>query len=151
MQQEKNSFSLVTRKAKRLGRGSGSGRGKTAGRGTKGQKARGSIRVGFEGGQLSLIKRLPLYRGRGRNKSHQNRVLPINLKILNLLPENTVVTVEALVKYNILRQEEVDVFHVKILGDGELTKPLTIALPISKSARKKVEKAGGTVQEAKEK
>lgn len=138
---------ITTKRARRVGRGSGSGRGKTAGRGTKGQKARGTIRSGFEGGQLPLIKRLPLYRGKGRNKSFRKKPLPVNLKVLAHLPPKTVVTEETLVRYNILRREDIASFGVKILGDGELTKPLEIRLPISKSARAKVEKAGGTVTE----
>lgn len=131
---------------RRLGRGSGSGRGKTAGRGTKGQKARGRIQIGFEGGQLSLIKRLPLYRGKGRNKPFQKKPLIVNLKFLQLLPPGTEVTEEVLVKHKILREDEVKRYGVKILGEGELSHQLIIKLPISRSAAKKVEKAGGRIE-----
>lgn len=132
------------RKKRRVGRGHGTGRGKTAGRGTKGQKSRGSIPTGFEGGQLPLIKRLPLYRGKGRNKSIRNTTLIINLKYLNLLPSGSVVSRETLIKYHLLKKEHV-VAQIKILGEGEVKHPLTIELPISKSAAQKVEKAGGSV------
>ena len=136
---------LVTKKSKRLGRGEGSGRGKTSGRGTKGQKARGDMKSGFEGGQLSLIKRLPLYRGKGRNKATQKGLIIINLKVLNILPPQTHVTRETLVKYKILDSSLAEVAKIKILGDGELKCPLIMSLPTSKSAAKKIEKAGGKV------
>lgn len=137
---------IVTTSQRRLGRGHGSGRGKTAGRGTKGQKSRGRIAAGFEGGQLPLIKRLPLYRGRGRNKAFRKKPLVVNLKILNLLPKDTEVTKETLAKYHILRAEDMVGAMVKILGEGELKHSLIIKLPISKSAAKKVEKAGGKIE-----
>jgi large subunit ribosomal protein L15 len=136
----------VNKKMRRLGRGSGSGRGKTAGRGTKGQKTRGTIRTGFEGGQLPLIKRLPLYRGRMKNKPVGAKPLGINLKVLALLPKDTIVTAEILIKHHIVRQDVIDRFGVKILGDGTLTIPLTIKLPISKRAAKKIEAAGGKIE-----
>jgi len=138
---------VKTKNKRRLGRGYGSGRGKTAGRGTKGQKARGKMPLGFEGGQLPLIKRLPLYRGKGRNKSWREKPLVVNLKILELLPKDTEVNKETLVKYNIIKKEDIMKFGVKILGDGELTKSLIIKLPISKSAAKKVEAAGGRIEQ----
>ncbi len=140
---------LVTSRKRRLGRGEGSGRGKTAGRGTKGQKARGSIKRGFEGGQLSLIKRLPLYRGKSKNKRQTKKPLVINLKYLELLPVDTKVTKETLVSHHIVKKEDIGSFDIKILGDGKLTKALTIALPISKSAAKKVEAAGGKIEDIK--
>lgn len=142
----KNLPTLVTRRQRRLGRGEGSGRGKTAGRGTKGQKARGTIRAGFEGGQLSLIKRLPLYRGKGKNKRYTQKPLVINLKYLELLPANTKVTKETLVVHHLVRKEDAQTYHFKILGDGKLTKALTIMLPISKRAAKKVVDAGGKIE-----
>ncbi len=135
----------VTKKVKRLGRGEGSGRGKTSGRGTKGQKARGKIPVSFEGGQLSLVKRLPLYRGRGRNKPASKKALVINLKSLNRLPKNTNVTREILVKYQLIRQSDLK-SKIKILGDGILEHALTVSLPTSKSAKVKIEKSGGEVK-----
>lgn len=133
-------------KYRRVGRGIGSGRGKTAGRGTKGQKARGTIRPGFEGGQLSLIKRLPLYRGKLKNRSYRARTLVINVKILELLPTGTVVDSTSLVKHNILHAEDVAIYKIKILGDGKITKSLTVKLPLSKSAEKKIIAAGGKIE-----
>ncbi|MEK7166764.1 MAG: 50S ribosomal protein L15 [Patescibacteria group bacterium] len=130
---------------RRVGRGSGSGRGKTAGRGTKGQRARGRIRAGFEGGQLPLYKRLPLYRGRGKNRPRGEKSLVVNLKMLAKLPANSIVDAALLVKVHILASD-VAAFPIKILGDGELSQPLIIKLPISKSARVKVEKAGGKIE-----
>lgn len=136
---------LKIKRARRIGRGSGTGREKTAGRGSKGQKSRERIKVGFEGGQLPLSKRLPLYRGKGRNKPVRKKPLVVNLKVLNLLPKDTVVTEDTLVTYKILRQEDIKAYGVKILGDGELSHPLTISLPTSRSAARKIVKAGGKV------
>lgn len=127
---------------KRVGRGFASGRGKTAGRGTKGQKARGKVKLGFEGGQLPLIKRLPLRRGRGRNVSLRPKTMVLNVKYLNLLKENTVVDLETLVKEGLILKGE-EKYGVKILGEGKLVKPLTVKLPCSKGAAKKIEAAGG--------
>ena len=135
----------VNNKNKRLGRGGGSGRGKTSGRGTKGQRARGKIPARFEGGQLALIKRLPLYRGRGRNKAFLQKSLVINLKRLNNLPENSEVTADTLVKYKVITQSQAKL-PLKILGDGVLSKPLIINLPVSGSARKKIIAIGGQVK-----
>ncbi len=136
---------LQKRPKKRLGRGHGSGRGKTAGRGTKGQGARGTIKMGFEGGQLPLIKRLPLRRGKGRNKSLKSNPLVINVKYLNALPKDTEVNLETIIKAGLVREDEARTFGIKILGDGELTVPLKVSLPCSHGAIAKIEKAGGKV------
>ena len=136
---------IVTPKNRRLGRGHGSGRVKTSGRGTKGQKAKETIKLDFEGGQLPLIKRLPLYRGKGRNKPYGKKSLVVNLKSLQILPEKTKVTLEVLIKYKII-SKNVRNSKIKILGDGQISKALYIALPISKSALKKIEAAGGKIQ-----
>jgi large subunit ribosomal protein L15 len=138
---------ITTKKKKRLGQGHGSGRGKTAGRGTKGQKARGKIPLSFEGGALPLIKRLPFRRGKGRNKSLKKKPIVINVKVLNLLPENSVVDIATLVKHKIVDEKEAREFGVKILGEGELAIPLTVKLPASKGAKEKIEKAGGKLIE----
>lgn len=136
----------TTKKAKkRLGQGHGSGRGKTAGRGTKGQKARRTIPLGFEGGALPLIKRLPFRRGKGRNKSFKGKHIVFNVSALNLLPKNSIVDKDALVKYHIVREKDVKTFGVKILGDGILTVPLIVKVPVSKGAAKKIEQAGGKI------
>lgn len=136
----------TTKEKKRLGQGHGSGRGKTAGRGTKGQKARGKMPLYFEGGGLSLIKRLPMRRGRGRNKVFKKKPLAINVKFLNILPKNTVVDVKALIEHKIVAKEDAQVYGVKILGEGELGVSLTVKLPCSKGARRKIEAAGGKVE-----
>jgi large subunit ribosomal protein L15 len=149
---ELNKLPKTTKRTKkRLGRGQGSGKGKTGGRGTKGQKARGDIKITFEGGQLPLIKRLPFLRGKNKNKPIKFSPLVINLKNLNILPQNSIVTVETLIKNKIVRKDDAEKFGVKILGDGKLEKPLTIKMPISLKARKKVESYGGKVEWTKSK
>ncbi len=138
-----------TRPKKRVGRGYGSGKGgHTVGRGQKGQKARYKVKPGFEGTKTkkSLLKRLPLLRGKGKLKSRKPKVIIVNLKYLNILPKNSKVTIESLSKHKIIREEEGKKFGVKILGEGKLEKPLTICLPISKGAKKKIVKAGGKVE-----
>jgi len=135
---------VKTKSKRRLGRGAGSGRGRTAGRGQKGQKARGKIRLGFEGGQRPLIKRLPYRRGKGNYKQNKKPVI-VNLKVLNLLESGTIVDLDILVKKGIVEKESAQKFGVKILGDGQLSRPLKINLPVSKSAVLKIEKAGGSV------
>lgn len=141
----------TTKSKKRLGRGQGSGKGKTATRGTKGQKARGKIKQTFEGGQLPLIKRLPFIRGRNKNQPLNFRPLVVNIKILNIFTENSEVTIESLIKHNIVESDDAKKFGVKILGDGKLEKPLIIKLPISNRARVKVESVGGKVEWTKSK
>lgn len=131
---------------KRLGQGHGSGRVKTSGRGTKGQKARGKIPLSFEGGAVSLIKRLPFRRGKGRQKTISKKPVVINVKVLNLLPKNTTVDIQALIDKKIVDKGEATSFGVKILGDGEINIPLVVKLPVSKNAAKKIEKAGGRVE-----
>lgn len=137
---------IKTKKNKRLGQGHGSGRGKTAGRGTKGQKARGKIPIHFEGGALPLIKRLPFRRGKGKNNSFKKKPIIVNLKALNLLEKEKVIDLNILIKHKIVDGKEAKEFGIKILGEGEVSFPFTIKLPISKSAAKKVEKAGGKIQ-----
>lgn len=131
---------------KRLGQGHGSGRGKTSGRGTKGQNARSSRPLSFEGGALSLIKRLPFIRGKGKNKSFKSQQLPINVERLNVLKKQTVVDVKALVDNKIVDSEYAKKYGVKILGNGKLDVALIVKLPVSKGALKKIEKAGGKVE-----
>ena len=134
------------RKKKRLGLGHGSGRGKTAGRGTKGQKARGKIPISFEGGALPLIKRLPFRRGKGKNKVFRKKPIAINVKALNLLKKGAIVDMQTLIKNHIVNEDDANTYGVKILGDGILNVPLTVRLPVSKGARVKIEKAGGKVE-----
>lgn len=132
-------------KKKRLGQGHGSGRGKTAGRGTRGQKARNKIPLDFEGGALPLIKRLPFMRGKGKNKAFRKRII-VNLKALNFLKKDSIVDLHTLIKNKIVREKDARTYGVKILGDGEILIPLTIKLPISKRAALKVEKIGGKIE-----
>lgn len=136
---------ITTKRKRRLGRGHGSGRGKTAGRGTKGQKARGSIPAFFEGGALTIIKRLPMRRGKGRHKRLTKKPIAMNVKVLNLFPKGTTVDEEALIKKRIVDESDARAYGVKILGDGELLIPLTVKVPVSKGAKRKIEKAGGAV------
>lgn len=136
---------VVAKSKKRVGRGHGSGKVKTAGRGTKGQKARGKIKPTFEGGGLPLVKRLPFRRGRGRNKPFKKKPIAINVKVLNLLPKNSIVSLDSLIKYRIVDKDDAKFYGVKILGDGEINIPLTVRLKTSKNAAVKIEKAGGKV------
>jgi large subunit ribosomal protein L15 len=130
-------------RVKRLGCGESSGHGKTSGKGHKGQKARsgGSIRLGFEGGQMPLIRRLPK-RGFNNAAFHKNYAI-VNLTDLASFKEGTVVNEQMLRAAKMLRGNGAG---LKILGDGELKHALTIeADKISASAREKIEKAGGSI------
>lgn len=135
---------IKTRSKKRLGRGLGSGKGKTSGKGTKGQKARGKIRLGFIGG-LSLYRKLPLKKGKG-NPSSKSKVTPINLDQLTRFKSGSVVDIETLLQNKVINEKQAK-YGVKILGTGEIKIPLDIALPISSAARKKIESLGGKINE----
>lgn len=135
----------TARGKKRVGKGHGSGRGKTAGRGTKGQKARRKMPLYFEGGALPLIKRLPFRRGKGRNKSFKKKPVTINVKVLNILPKGSVVDIKTLIEKHIVEEKDAAVYGVKILGEGQLFKSLKVSLPVSGGAKEKIEKAGGTI------
>ncbi|OGG24297.1 50S ribosomal protein L15 [Candidatus Gottesmanbacteria bacterium RIFCSPLOWO2_01_FULL_43_11b] len=132
----------TTKSKKRIGRGHGSGKVKTSGRGTKGQKSRGTIRSEFEGGQLPLIKRLPLLRGKTRNKSRKEHATAVSVSKLTVFPSKSDVTLDTLQKYHIIKD---DTKRVKIVGNGTLTVSLTVNVPCSHSAKKIIEKAGGKV------
>ena len=143
---ELSNLPKITKKGlRRVGRGHGSGRGKTAGRGTKGQKARRNIPLAFEGGTLPLVKRLPFLRGRGRNKVFKPHPIAINVANLNKLPKKSAVDVDALIKYGIVK-EVAKKQGVKILSNGDLDVPLLVKLPVTRGARKKIEKAGGRIE-----
>lgn len=146
-----NKLSKTTaRKQKRVGRGIGSGKGgHTSGRGQKGQKTRDKVKLMFEGTKMrkSLIRRLPMMRGKLRLKPRGKEAIILNVKYLNLLKDKAEVTVESLIKAGLVSLEA-KLTGVKILGDGELKKALTVMLPVSKGARAKIEKAGGKVVEA---
>ncbi|CEP68026.1 Ribosomal protein L15, bacterial-type [Moorella glycerini] len=130
-------------KATRVGRGIGSGLGKTSGRGHKGQKARsgGGVRRGFEGGQMPLSRRLPK---RGFTNKFARQLTAINVGELERFEPDTVVTPEVLARAGLVKQAR---HGVKILGDGELTKPLTVRVQAaSRQAIAKIEAAGGKVE-----
>ena len=127
----------------RRGRGHGSGNGKTAGKGHKGQKARsgGSIRLGFEGGQMPLYRRLPK---RGFKNINTKEIVAINVSYLERFDNGATVTVDTLIESGIVKNPR---DGVKILGNGELTKKLTVkANAFSASAKEKIEAAGGTAE-----
>lgn len=139
---------IVSKRKKRIGRGLGSGKGgHTVGRGTKGQKAREKIAISFFGTKMkkSLIKRLPLQRGKGKLKARGKPII-VNLEYLNLIPKGSLVDEEVLAKAGIVKLEDAKKFGVKILGRGKLSHSLTIAVPISRSAAKKVIKARGKIK-----
>ena len=134
-----------TKPRKRVGRGMSSGHGKTSGRGHDGQNSRsgGGTRVGFEGGQMPLFRRVPK---RGFTNIFEKEYATINLDELNRFEENTVVTPELLFSEGIVKRGKAK-DGVKILGDGELTVKLTVqSQKFSKSAAAKIEAAGGKVE-----
>lgn len=134
----------ATRRSKRLGLGESSGHGKTSGRGTKGQRSRSghSLKVGFEGGQMPLIRRIPK---RGFTHVRTKRISVVNVKDLSRFEAGSVVDPSGLVEKGLSRASD---HLVKILGDGALDRKLTIrAHRFSKSAREKIAAAGGTVEE----
>ncbi len=133
------------RRRTRVGRGDGSGHGSYSGRGVKGQKSRtgGGVRISFQGGQLPLVKSLPMIRG--FTNIFRREFAPINLDRLASLPSGSEVTPETMVELGLLKNLKKP---VKVLGRGELDVPLTVAAHrFSGSARTKIEAAGGTVRE----
>lgn len=126
----------------RRGRGHGSGNGKTAGKGHKGQKARsGAPRVGFEGGQMPLYRRIPK---RGFTNRNYKTIIGINLSALEVFENGSTVSVDTLIEQGIVKNPR---DGVKILGNGELTKKLTVqANAFSESAKEKIEALGGTAE-----
>lgn len=136
----------TSKSKRRAGQGHGSGRVKTSGRGTKGQKARNHVPMTrYSGGSLAFVKSLPFLRGKARNFSLQTAAYVVNVSDLNNLPKGTVVDGKALVEHKIVSARTLKSRPVKILGDGEVTVALTVKLPVSKSAQEKIEKAGGKV------
>ncbi|MGG3937721.1 50S ribosomal protein L15 [Anoxybacillus kestanbolensis] len=127
----------------RVGRGIGSGNGKTSGRGHKGQNARsgGGVRIGFEGGQTPLFRRLPK---RGFTNIHRKEYAIVNLEALNRFEDGTEVTPELLLETGVVSKLKAG---IKVLGNGELTKKLTVkAHKFSASAKEAIEAAGGTTE-----
>ena len=132
-----------TKAPKRIGRGQGTGQGTTAGRGMNGQNSRsgGGVRLGFEGGQLPLYRRLPK---RGITNHWAKEYAEVNVQNLNSFEHDAVVDLAALVEAGLVKQVK---DGVKVLGNGELDKKLTVkAEKFSKSAAEKIEKAGGKAE-----
>jgi len=135
------------KKRKRVGRGIAAGQGKTAGRGTKGQNARsgGGVPPYFEGGQLPVVRKLPFARGVGFRNPNRIRFTPVNLKRLEAFQAGDEVSPETLAAAGIIKRASE---LVVILGDGDLDRPLHFkAHRFSASARRKIEAAGGTIEE----
>ena len=134
----------ASQKRNRVGRGPGSGNGKTSGRGQKGQKARsgGGVRLGVEGGQTPLARRLPK---RGFTNFNRVEYAIVNVEALNQFEDGTEITAALLLDKRVIRKE---LGGLKVLGNGELTKKLTVkATKFSASAKEAIEKAGGTAEE----
>lgn len=134
------------RSAKRVGRGIGSGKGgHTSGRGTKGQKARETVPLTFEGTKTkkSLIKRLPFLRGKGKQKTRGEKAMVVNLEQLADWPAKTPVTVANLIKAGLIKP---GVKNVKILGTGELKAGLTFGVLTSAKAAEKIKSQGGKIE-----
>lgn len=132
-----------TKNRKRLGRGTATGQGKTAGRGMNGQKSRsgGGVRPGFEGGQMPLYRRLPK---RGFTNIFGTQFAEINVEVLNKFEDGAEITPELLKSEGIIKKQ---LDGVKVLGNGELTKKLTVkAHKFSKTAAEKIEAAGGKAE-----
>ena len=132
-----------THVAKRKGRGIGTGNGKTGGRGHKGQKARsgGGVRIGFEGGQMPLARRIPK---RGFNNIFAKPLTAVNVAVLNQFEDGAVVDSAALIAKGILQDCK---YGLKVLGNGNVTKNVTVkAAAFSESAKEKIEKAGGKAE-----
>ncbi|OQQ83156.1 50S ribosomal protein L15 [Ligilactobacillus salivarius] len=125
----------------RVGRGNSSGNGKTAGRGQKGQKARGKVRLGFEGGQMLLFRRMPK---RGFKNINRKEYAIVNLETLNKFEDGAEVTPALLVESGIIKDEK---DGIKVLGNGTLNKQLTVkASKFSASAKEAIESKGGKAE-----
>lgn len=136
---------LIANSKKRIGRGIGSGKGKTSARGTKGQKARGKIPASFIGGSLPLYKKLPFLRGWGNRKA---RLTPmaVSMDDLNRFKANTTITSASFVEIGMISEAGAKKRGIKILNRGTLTvKGLTIELPMSAKVKSKIESVGGKV------
>ena len=143
---------IITKKKKRRGRGYGSGRGgHTSGRGMKGQKSRSKIHILFEGVKVkkSFIKRLPLKRGKNKFKARA-KPLVVKLGYLDVLPAGSKVNIDTLVKSGVVNKRSADKYGIKILGNGKVVKKYTVEAPISKSAAKKIVKAGGKIMDGRD-
>lgn len=137
---------ITDKRRKRLGRGIGSGRGSKSGRGTtRHQAAREDIPLHFEGGQNKITKKFPLLRGKGRNKSIVKKPQAINFSMLNKFKVGERIDLESLIKRGLV-DERVRKSGVKVVVGGKLDKKLIVKLPVSKPARRVIEKLGGQVE-----
>jgi large subunit ribosomal protein L15 len=137
---------LIQRSSKRVGRGIGSGKGgHTSSRGQKGQKSRETVALGFEGTKMkkSFMKKLPLLRGKGKLKPWGSRPVEVNLGNLGEWPEKMPVNAQNLLKQNVIHK--LPKWGVKILGKGKIKSTMTVEVPVSKGAEKKITKAGGKI------
>ena len=140
---ELKKFEGATHSRKRVGRGAGSGLGKTSGKGHKGQKARsgGGVRPGFEGGQMPLQRRIPK---RGFNNIFAKKIVAVNVGSLNVFEDGADVDAQALINAGIIKKEY---DGIKILSNGKLTKKLNVkASAFSESAKQKIEEVGGKAE-----
>jgi large subunit ribosomal protein L15 len=139
--------STSIKKHKRVGRGYGSGKGgHTSGRGTKGQKSRGRVKMWFEGGQLPIIRRTPFIKGKSRMESLQPAVKIITTEQLNQLADKTVVDLKTLEESLKIRFPKTKKFNVKVVLRGKLERALTVKIKTSKAAAEAIKTAGGEVQ-----
>ena len=148
-----NSLNTNKRKKLRVGRGIGSGKGKTSGRGVKGQKSRSGVAIkSFEGGQMPLYRRLPK---RGFNPLNRNKIAKINLDKLQNLVNSKRINVENKINLEILKKDKIinkAYLSLKVLGRGELNSKLDLEVNfLSKTAKEKIEKAGGSIKIIKSK
>lgn len=134
----------TTRSKKRVGRGTGSGKGKTSTRGTKGQKARGKVSLGFIGGTLPFYKKIPYRRGVGNTK-RSLKMIPLSLSALNVFTDKAEVGLESLIEKKLVSPRKALKQGVKIVGDGEINVAITLKLSATSTAVAKIEKSGGKV------
>lgn len=131
---------------KRQGQGYGTGKGgHTSGRGQKGERSRTNISLWFEGGQLPQIRRFPFIRGKSRFGSLVPKPVELNVGMLNSLPQNSKVTPKLLIEMGMIKNKDITYRPIKVLGRGKMSTALIVALPTSKRAQEKIEKAGGKV------
>jgi|SRR3989338_9377730 len=136
---------LVYKKARRLGRGTGSRWGEKSTRGTKRhQAAKERIPIFFEGGQNPMTKKFPLLRGKMRNKSVKIKPMIVSIDMLKGYKKGEEITVKSLIAKNLIDKKAM-MYGVKLLGNGKITQALHVKIPVSKSAQLKIEEAGGSV------
>ncbi len=140
-----NSLPKLSEKSKkRVGRGIGSGRGKTSGRGMKGANARGKMPLGFTGDILPLYKKLPYRRG-WHNSKVSTKMVPVLVDKLNVFKKGETVNLQSLVDAKIINSSDARKSGVKLVGPGEVTVSLNVSMPATKTAKLSIEKAGGTL------